>query len=905
MIKFILINILTLSTIMASSPAMPGVNPSAKVKQQTVIMAESYTEGGLVAKMQRVKAANIQHAQNGSRDLREDVYMSFPVIMGSYSDRNDQDTVVSLLQQELFDGPWPTITMAEHYEQMSYGQFHLSGTVYGWYELGGPANFYEGSDNGFSSPPGGVGDFLRESLDLADLEVDFSQYDNDGPDGEPNSGDDDGYVDAAFFVHSGPGGEGGGPGIWSHRWTYSGSWGSAYMTNDTSANGQMIRVNDYIIQPAVSAGGSNDMIEIGVFSHEFGHALGLPDLYDTDYSSDGVGSWCLMASGSWSTPSSPVHMSAWCKEMLGWIVPVFPDQNTEAFEFPNAEENPYAVKLWTYGELEPYFGNYSHGQDVGQEYFLVENRQRIGSEMHLPGTGLVIWHIDNSRSTNSNENHRMVDVKAADNHFNGSNSGDSWPGSTNNRNFDFETLPSSVGWAGVNTEVALLNVSDSDTTMWADVEVHESNPHVAIIDMLVSDANGDNIFAPGENVLIWLIVENSGAEANNTTATLSTEGNSVEMVNAVVSFNPIPFMETSTSIGAFEFNISDTLSPGSVSFDVTFVSDEGPEPNHQQFSLLLGLPQLAVIDDDGAMTGSLDYLHYYSDALEAIERVHVVWDVAEQGLPDLDWLSTYPATIWFSGDNQAPLNENSITLISDYLDGGGNLLLTGQNVATGDASAASFLGGYFALELNESNIITPNVYGDPNHDFFDINDRFAIASDEGAQNQYASDSYTILEGGASIFMYPFLGGASAGVSVKNQTYSAVVLGFGLEALTQFGDEAENARGELINRLIVWLNTAATSINEIPLLLPETYGISSVYPNPFNPQVNIDIQLHEGLWGELQIIDLRGAVLESHTINQSGVVEWQPGNRIAGGVYFIRFMENGEISGQLEKITYLK
>jgi len=80
----------------------------------------------------------------------------------------------------------------------------------------------------------------------------------------------------------------------------------------------------------------------------------------------------------------------------------------------------------------------------------------------------------------------MVDVKAADNHFDGSNAGDSWPGITNNRNFDYETLPSSIGWdLGVNTEVAVLNVSDSGPTMWADVEVHESNPHMSITDKLV------------------------------------------------------------------------------------------------------------------------------------------------------------------------------------------------------------------------------------------------------------------------------------------------------------------------------------------------------------------------------------------------------------------------------------
>ena len=68
-----------------------------------------------------------------------------------------------------------------------------------------------------------------------------------------------------------------------------------------------------------------NLIDIGVFCHEFGHVLGLPDLYDTDNSSEGLGQWCLMASGSWggngSSPQTPTHMSAWCKQKLGWVTP--------------------------------------------------------------------------------------------------------------------------------------------------------------------------------------------------------------------------------------------------------------------------------------------------------------------------------------------------------------------------------------------------------------------------------------------------------------------------------------------------------------------------------------------------------------------------------------------------------
>ncbi len=906
--KIIIINIFALSMGLASSPAKPGVIASQKVRDQTAIMALDYSQGGLVAKMQRIKTANIQNAENGTRDLREDVYMSFPVIMGSYSDYDDLDTVSGLLQQELFDGPWPTPTMAEHYAEMSYNQFYLSGTVYGWYELSNNSDFYEGAqseqyDNGFNGPPGGAGEFIRDALDLADPEIDFTQYDNDGPDGVANSGDDDGYVDAAFFAHSGRGGEGGGPYIWSHRWVYSGWWGSAYITDDMGANGTAIRVNDYIMQPAVSTTGG--MIEIGVFSHEFGHALGLPDLYDTDYSSGGVGSWCLMASGSWSTPSSPVHMSAWCKEMLGWIVPVFPAENVDLLEFPNAEENAFAVKLWTQGELDPYWGYYSHGQDVGQEYFLVENRQRIGTEQHLPGTGLMIWHIDNSQYTNSDENHRMVDVKPADGHFNGSTPGDAWPGTTDNRNFDFETIPASVGWAGVNTEVAILNISDSDSTMLADIEVHEVNPHISIIDLIVSDEDGDNILAPGENVEIWLIVKNSGGTANNLMASLSANGAPINIREDLVDFDPINFMQSEISNLPFEFDVLDTLTPQIAIFEVSFTSDEILEPDHHDLRMMLGTPDVIVIDDDGIIDGAADYQAYYTDALSLAEVVHAVWDIAESGLPSLEWLQNSSKVIWYTGDHEAALDADRISLISNYLESGGRVLMSGQDVSSGGTAVADFLSEYFAVEMTSDDVVSAYVYGDVEHELMGIADHYSIISANAASNQTSPDGFMIQEAGSSLFVYPFAGDISCGSSVKNQTYSSILLGFGLEGLTGFSGDGDSVRGELMARMLIWLDQTATGVADRLPHLPGSAGIAHTFPNPFNPEINFDIELQNGALGELLITDIRGASVETIQLARSGVYRWRPANQQAAGIYFARLFTNGEASGSWHKITYLK
>lgn len=906
--KLSLIYLFTLATALASSPPKPGVIPSPKVIEYTTIMGADYAQGGLVAKMQRVRESNIQLAMSGDRDSREDLYMSFPVILGSYADYDDQDSIVGLLQQELFDGPWDSPTMAEHYEEMSYGQFFLAGTVYGWYELEQGAEFYEGSqtepyDNGFNGPPGGTGEFLLETLTQSDLEIDFTQYDNDGPDGIANSGDDDGYVDAAFFVHSGRGGEGGGPYIWSHRWVYSGWWGSHFETNDMGANGNFIRVNDYIMQPAMSTG--TGMIEIGVFSHEFGHALGLPDLYDTDYSTSGLGSWCLMASGSWSTPSSPVHMSAWCKEMMGWTVPIVLDENVEDLEFPNAAENSYAIKLWTHGEVTPHVGNYSHGQNVGLEYFLVENRQRTGTEQHLPGTGLLIWHVDNSQWSNSNENHRMVDLKPADGHINGSSPGDAYPGTMDNRNFDYETFPAAIGWAGVNTEVAVLNISDSDSTMSADLEVHEVNPHLSIADLNIQDENGDQIYAPGEILEIWMIVENTGGPANNLVATMSVDESVADFLTESVDFDPIPFLGSEFSNLPFEFIISDSLTPQAAQFDITFTSDELLEPEIHTITLMLGIPEIAIIDDDGAISGESDYLSYYTNAMSITGEVYSVWDVADYGLPDLEWLQGNTKLIWYTGDNSAPLDNERIDLISDYLDTGGNMILSGKDFSTDNFAVRNFLSGYLGVEVLSYSVNSSYVYGEMEHEMIVAGDHFNISSGHAANNQNTADSYNVLEGGSSLFVYPFIGDQTCGSTIRTENYSAVVLGFGLEAFSGFTSNADSVRAAMISRLFNWIDASPTSVDQTSLALPHTLGITATYPNPFNPVINFQIQTNQNPATVLQILDIRGALVTKIGVSQSGVVSWQPGIDQSAGVYFARLMSAGKNIGPLVKITYLK
>ena len=120
--------------------------------------------------------------------------------------------------------------------------------------------------------------------------------------------------------------------IWSHKWTLP-----------TPFVNQGVKVYAYSTEPEDG--------RVGVFSHEFGHVLGLPDLYDTSYRSEGVGNWCLMGGGSWGGGGNkPTRMSCWCLSKLGWIKPI--NAKSGAYTLDTLENNAKdCLRVWTGGQV--------------------------------------------------------------------------------------------------------------------------------------------------------------------------------------------------------------------------------------------------------------------------------------------------------------------------------------------------------------------------------------------------------------------------------------------------------------------------------------------------------------------------------------------------------------------------
>lgn len=225
---------------------------------------------------------------------------------------------------------------------------------------------------------------------------------------------------------------------------------ASFSTSDRSASGGVIQVDDYIIQSGVQCDGVS-LMGTGTISHELGHALGLPDLYDTDSEdgtdSQGIGFWGLMGAGNHNHQMSPAHMSAWSKDWLGWLG-VSTLTEPDFVRLPGIQQSRTAVRIDIPGS---------------REYFLLANRERYGSDRYLREQGLLIWHIDPDQidagwsfnTVNADSRRKGVDLEEADGRDdldyaerrNRGDAGDPFPGSSRSTEFTSRSYPSSHAYS--------------------------------------------------------------------------------------------------------------------------------------------------------------------------------------------------------------------------------------------------------------------------------------------------------------------------------------------------------------------------------------------------------------------------------------------------------------------------
>jgi M6 family metalloprotease-like protein len=374
----------------------------------------------------------------------------------------------------------PSGSVKAYYEEVSYGAFSL-----------GPAPESQGTANdgivsvtlGYKHPDtaDNIGDanrlITRDALVAADAFVNFAAFDTDA-NGVIEPTELHIVVIVAGYERSfsnSPCGDS----VWGHRWSLYGSVPPPILDGR--------RVGDNYMQfgewHCAGSPPGGHLATIGIMAHELGHDLGLPDLYDVDQTSEGIGEWGIMGSGSWNDVAlpgdSPAHMDPWSKFFEGWITPtlVTGTRTNEPIGTAAFAADVYQLR---------------GGSPISGEYFLVENRQKVGFDAGLPGAGLLIWHIDAAIDTSDNSDnshecypggpscavqHYKVAVVQSDNLYdlekklNRGDTGDPWPGVTGKTTFNASSLPGSQLYSGGPSGVTVTAISGSGPTMTATLSV--------------------------------------------------------------------------------------------------------------------------------------------------------------------------------------------------------------------------------------------------------------------------------------------------------------------------------------------------------------------------------------------------------------------------------------------------
>ena len=338
-----------------------------------------------------------------------------PVILVEYQDKKFNNTKEKIIER-MIDGP---TGVKQYYIDQSNGMYKPEFEVHGIYCLSQNREYYGGRTS--STKDKGIGWMVTEACQLASADgVSFQPYDTDN----------DSYCDVVIIIFAGVG-EAQSSGyhpdaIWPCNWTLE-----AAKYYSRGGNGPFCPASGdpYVNHFAVfnELHGSNDngktIDGIGTFCHEFGHCLGLPDLYDTKNDHYGMGNWDIMCQGCYCDDGyTPVGYSAYEKAFMGWVEYIYPTPNTH-----------YTLPVWNQKNKNTDKAVCVVSDVNKNEYFIFENRRRQGWDSYLPGQGILVTHITYSASrwsnnTPNNEDIQLVTLLPADNKLSKyTESADTWP----------------------------------------------------------------------------------------------------------------------------------------------------------------------------------------------------------------------------------------------------------------------------------------------------------------------------------------------------------------------------------------------------------------------------------------------------------------------------------------------
>lgn len=431
------------------------LTPIAKLKDSFFSTAKGIKK----APAQLLDRSVVNPVRTLTAEVPESEYL---VILVSFKDKSfsfQNSDFDKWLNEKNYSVDGGTGSVKDYYRDNSMGKFVPNFTVAGPYTLKYGQTYYAGNDKdtGEDTNPRAM---IVEACQMAKAdhpELDFSRFDNDG----------DGYMDNVNVVYAGysEASTGDGDDMWPHSWTLS----------DESIRIDGITVNNYSCSAELVGASGTKMDGIGTFTHEFGHILGLKDMYDTDQYLNGYGidpgGYSLFASGSYNNDSrTPPCLMAFERMQMGWCEPV------ELKEPEDVALPSIATNVARYINAQP-----GRAAGTGHEWFILENRQNVGWDAYLPAHGLLIYHYDYTQEMveqywsvnepNNNATHRCMYIKAADGiDDTNSRNGDTYPGRSGNTEFTDTSVPDALNWNREPTHMPVTNINEKEGVIYFQVK---------------------------------------------------------------------------------------------------------------------------------------------------------------------------------------------------------------------------------------------------------------------------------------------------------------------------------------------------------------------------------------------------------------------------------------------------
>ena len=400
-----------------------------------------------------------------------------------------------------------------------------------------------------------------------------------------------------------------------------------------------------------------------------------------------------------------------------------------------------------------------------------------------------------------------------------------------------------------------------------------------------SPGNNNGTADTGETVNLVIKLINHWIDASNVSVTLSNSDPDVQIISTTADYGDLPQDQSNSNQNApFTFSVSSTAIAHYTQFYLDIFADGG-YAKIDSFKFVIGTPEILFIDDD---EGESCETHYTNVMIPAI------WEVYSKGCPTTELLRQFKIVVWSTGDDRdSSLTITEQSVIASFLDNGGKLLITGQNIgydlgSDGSAGDSIFLADYLQAKFvsdSTNGAAAVGVAGDP------ITGGMVIGitpTPAGQGDKTSPDEIAAIAPAQIIFKFP-PAMQGAGLKYEDQASGArlVYLPFGFEKIVA----PEDKFCTLVENIFTWLAGSTPVVNEINANhIPIKYSLDQNFPNPFNSTTTILYSIQKQSPVSLKLHNILGEEISTlvDQVKPAGIYSVTfDGSNLSSGVYFYR------------------